>query len=46
MICFGPGASAVYYQDGTVPKEPRERWLAAFNALGLPTASSKDWPPL
>jgi D-aminoacyl-tRNA deacylase len=41
-----PGAEAVYYQDGTIPKEPRERWLAAFNAQGLATASSKDWPSL
>lgn len=41
-----PGLAAVYYQDGTIPREPRERWLAAFNAIGVPTATSKDWPPL
>jgi D-aminoacyl-tRNA deacylase len=39
-----PGAVGVYYHDGTLKKEKRERWLAAFASEGLPQVESKMWP--
>lgn len=39
-----PGVSGVYYHDGTLKKEHRERWLQAFRDEGVPQVESKTWP--
>lgn len=40
------GATGVYYHDGTLKKDQRERWLDAFRTEGLPQVESKVWPML
>lgn len=40
-----PGASGVYYHDGTLPAPVRDAWLAAFRSQGLPSVRSRDWAP-
>ena len=39
-----PSLSGVYYHDGTLKKENRERWLRAFGDAGVPQVESRSWP--
>lgn len=41
-----PGATTVYYHDGTLPKSVRDRWLEALARHGLQRVESRTWPAL
>jgi D-aminoacyl-tRNA deacylase len=41
-----PGADSFYYHDGSLPKENRDAWFAAFQDAGLRQARSREWSVL